>query len=301
MSLLLLAARWTHFAAIFALFGAPLFLLYGLPGGAAEDRAIARRWVRRAIRAAMPIAVAAALAWAGATLVDVTDDPASLLDGQQISGILAGTGFGRTWLVRFALLAALVAACWRAGKNAGTGGVIVLLAGLLLVSQAWLGHAAGGSGPGRLLLPLAYALHLLGAAAWIGGLLPLAGLLAAWRASGPKAARRAGPVLRRFSRMGIGAVALVGVGGAASATFHLATPAELVSTLYGQIILAKAALFAVLLTLAARNRSLSARLVRAPDPGDDLARVLANSRAELSLALLVLALASLLGVTPPGP
>lgn len=303
----LLSARWVHFAALFVLFGAPLFLLYGLPHGAEGDRAVARRWVRRAAAIAAPLALLSALAWAGWSLADITGDPLGFMDAQVISVILLETGFGRAWLLRLVLLAVLILAVWRAGKSEAATAPVAVLAGLLLVTQAWLGHAAAGSGFSRIGLPLAYGLHLLGAAAWIGGLVPLAALLLHWRritlqgAAPQEAARRAAPVLWRFSRMGIGAVTLTGLGGAANAALHLSTPSELISTAYGQIILAKGLLFALLLLLATRNRSLSARLVRAQDPAGDLGRVCVNIFAELGLALGVLALAAVLGVTPPGP
>lgn len=301
MASLLFAARFVHFAAAMALFGAPLFLLCAPAAGASEDRRAAEQVVARLVRVAVPLALASALAWAGASLVAITDDGWSLLDPSALSGFFLETGFGAVWLVRLALLALLALVVSAGGAGRRSAPVVAVAAGFLLVSLGPLGHAGAGHGVRKVVLLTAHALHVLGAAAWIGGLLPLIALLNAWRAAEPDAgARRAGPILRRFSLVGMIAVALVAAGGIASAALHLEGFGALATTAYGRMVLGKIVLFAALLALAARNRHLSGRLRQGGDVRGDLSRVGRNSKAEIALAGLVLLAAAALGMSDPG-
>ena len=87
--------------------------------------------------------------------------------------------------------------------------VLWLLAAALLISLAWISHPAAA--PEQPLGLLGDALHLLAAAAWMGGL----PCLAIYLATNPGAA--AGHVLRRFSALSLCCVSVLTVSGISNA------------------------------------------------------------------------------------
>src|SRR4029079_14350401 len=91
--------------------------------------------------------------------------------------VLFETAFGPAWLVRIAASAALVlvAAAWPRPWP------LLLLATLLLASEGWIGHGAGGG----IRHCVSQMLHLLAAGAWLGGLPPLPRTLAGGVRSAP--------------------------------------------------------------------------------------------------------------------
>jgi putative copper resistance protein D len=102
---------------------------------------------------------------------------------------------------------------------------------------------------------LSYMTHVLAAGAWIGGLLPLASLLAS-RGSRPGDAHASEcrEALLRFSNVGILLVSLILLSGLANSVFRLKFLSDLFATPYGFVILAKALLFGLMLIAAAVNR-----------------------------------------------
>ena len=80
----------------------------------------------------------------------------------------------------------------------------------LLIDQAWLGHAAEGSGAWGALMVAVYGVHVLAAAAWLGGLPPLLFALRETRGQGDdETRRRTIELLLRFSVIAMPAVALI--------------------------------------------------------------------------------------------
>jgi copper transport protein len=142
------------------------------------------------------------------------------------------------------------------------------LGALLLLTYALSGHnAAAGSIPGV----IGDWLHLTSMGAWMGGLLPLGILLfrerrlkaaeasraddslALVEPAQPEAPFLAG-VTRRFSRIATFAVIVLALTGIYSALIQVQTLAALTGTRYGQAILIKSALFAVLIGFGAINQ-----------------------------------------------
>src|SRR4029077_13510431 len=104
-------------------------------------------------------------------------------DDSILGAVLFDTDFGRDWLLRLgliALLAGLLAADLRGTKDSGgfLKTAIVVVAAGLAGTLAWAGHGNGGAGLAGSIHLAADVLHLIAAAAWVGGLLPLAFLLA---------------------------------------------------------------------------------------------------------------------------
>lgn len=294
----ILGARFAHFAAGLVLLGTPLFVFTAVPAWAGAAGVVASRAAERMVFVALPVALVSALVWAAAALVDITGTPASLADPSLVSGFLLGTGFGRAMTFRLVVLvvAALAALALRGRPRLAA---IVAAGAVLMASESLLGHPGAAEGVRAVALVAVHAVHGVGAAVWICGLLPLIVLLDGWVKAPDEAGKAPGAVLRRFSCVGIGAVLMVGLGGSLAAILHIEVPAALPGTIYGRIVLLKATVFATLVGLALRNRHIALRLARSDARGADLARIAANSRLEVALALVAVFLAALLGMSDP--
>src|SRR5690606_36205139 len=110
--------------------------------------------------------------------------------------------------------------------------------------------------------------------------------------------REAAPIVRRFSRIAVGAVALLVAAGLIMVVLQVGSMSGLVGTTYGLILLAKLALVAALLALAAINKLRLTPSLALGEPGAVMAlrRTIA---AEVGLALAILVATAALGTTPP--
>ncbi len=200
MDLALVAARFVHFASIMTLFGAAAFAAALAPASLADDLAPGMR------RLAPPLAIVAlcsAVAWLYAVARDMAGG--NLGD---VGAVLLETAFGRVWLARLALLAALVAATLRPGRWRA----VAALSGLATASLGLIGHAAMQQGLAGAAHRINHALHLVLAAGWLGGLPPFLLCLALY-ARAPER-RDALAAMRRFSSVGHAVVAALFLTGA---------------------------------------------------------------------------------------
>jgi copper resistance protein D len=223
--------------------------------------------------------------------------------------VLPQTDFGRAWLIRAflaCLLAAIFAATLAAKHKRPTPiwlkVVATATAAGLVGMLVWAGHAAGGAGAEAIVHPAADFLHLTAAAAWMGALIPLALLLrAAGRDAVSVAIARIATL--RFSAFGLASVATLLVTGVINAFYLVGSVAALLDTGYGRLLMAKVALFIVMVAVAAINRfRLTPRLV--PDatlaPARHvLRRLRRNALIEIVLGAVIIAIVAKLGVTPP--
>ena len=181
------------------------------------------------------------------------------------------TRFGQVSMARLAL--AVLLAGWMvmlAGAIARDrwGAFPVILAIGFLIGPAWTGHAGatpGGAGQ----IPLAAdALHLLAAGVWLGSLPSLAMLLAAaWRNKEPARTAVVATAVRRFSLLGIASAGALLASGIINTWYEVGSPRDLIATAYGRLVLAKIALFAAMVSIAAVNRfHLTPRLAARPAP-----------------------------------
>lgn len=197
------------------------------------------------------------------------------------------TSFGRTSVV--AVLASVMATFALVAKG-GWGRLLSLAAlsgtGLAL---ALSGHASAAE-PQWVTRPMVF-LHGVGIAFWTGVLTPL-GLALARRT--PESAG----MLRRFSTTIPLVLALLIVAGIGLAVIQVRKPAALVETAYGLVLLAKLALFVLLLALAVFNRL---RLTEPAERRDaPAAGRLARSIAfETVVAVLIFGVAAVWRFTPP--
>ncbi len=196
----------------------------------------------------------------------------------------ASTSFGRTAAVMAVALglAAVAGSRWRRTLSA-----LALVAGALALALS--GHASAAA-PQWLARPAVF-LHALTIAVWAGALLPLGLSLRRGGADGRAA-------LARFSRCIPYAVAALAVAGVALAVIQVETPAALLSTAYGKVLLVKLALLAPLFLLAAVNRWLLTGPVARGGAKATRHLTLAVA-AETLLVLAILATAAAWRFTPP--
>lgn len=233
----------------------------------------------------------------------------------EIGPLIGGTRFGVAWRVQvaglvIAVVGALVARRLAGGRalpeRAGLAAALGVGPALALAAISWGGHAsAGGDATANIVIDL---LHSGATAAWIGGLLGLAVLVApaVARLGEGDRVRLAASVVVRFSALAMVAVVVLVVTGVYRALAEVSV-GELLDTGYGRALLVKLALFAVLLLGGAYNRMIvHPRLERAAlglDPTDRGAAsaLRVSVRAELALAAaLLVVVAVLVSLPPPG-
>ncbi|MHB8586835.1 MAG: copper resistance CopC/CopD family protein [Thermoplasmatota archaeon] len=211
------------------LFGALLYLPLthqAASGGVHGDRRIL--W----------LAIAAAFVGGGGTVFAIQND----MSGASLSAYLA-TRPGQILAAREALfvLAGLLALLALRLRPVAFGALAA--AGLVGLTFTFLSHAFQS---GVLWVMVNDYVHILSGSAWIGG---LAGLfLTLPRADAPDR------LITRFSAFATVNIALVVGTGILSGLAHIATAGELVASLYGQTVLVKAAVVAVMLLLGALNK-----------------------------------------------
>jgi copper resistance protein D len=295
----LLVARWAHFLSLMMVCGASLFPLYALRARPKGESLRAFTATQRLIALAACLALVSAVAWVASSLATMVGGFGDILDGDALAAFFFETSFGPIWLLRLAMLVALVFVAARAPRRRTS--LCAFLSCAVLASQAWLGHAAMRTGTELLVELSSYMAHVLAAGAWIGGLFGLASLLASQGSrpgdAQPSECREA---LRSFSNVGLFAVSLIFVSGIANSVFRLKFLSDLFSTPYGFVILAKASLFGLMLITAAVNRwRLVPRLESGAREEAPLLALRRNILIEQGLGVVVLGLAALLGSMAP--
>jgi putative copper resistance protein D len=301
----LVLARWVHFCAEFVLFGSSFFWFYmGREASSAGAGGLPHtlRATKILLRIAAFVAAISGLAWLIGILANITDGFSGVADPENLRLFFFETPFGPVAIVRLTLLAAGVAVALLPSRNRAWLAAFLAIGALLLINQAWLGHAAeGGASLDGALMILAYGFHMLAAAAWVGGLAPLLFALIEQRRREPHEARAGSlAILLRYSLMGMVAVTLIILSGIANAAFHVAG-SKLFHSAYGEVLLAKLGLVTAMLALAYFNRFVALpRLRAAPAKGTALiAKLRTSVGIELALGVLIVGVAAVLGITPP--
>ena len=294
------AVRFGLYLDLAAALGVPFFALY------ARDAA-ALLPLRGAIRCAGFFGIMLSLAglfqlsaaMAGKLLVEV--GAADLL------AVLTGMAFGTAWLVRIAALVVLVAsASFLPARPIAALGIASASGAVALATLAWAGHGVMDEGAIGWLHLGADITHLLAAGIWIGALLCLLFLaVRAGRRADSGHLRLLHRALDGFAVIGSAVVAVLLLTGLVNG-WLLVGPAGLVLlpvSLYGQLLLAKLALFAVMLGLAATNRYRLTPALAARIDADDLPGAMQLLRISLALetacGIVVLAFVAWLGTLQP--
>ena len=189
-------------------------------------------WSARPIAAAMgdeasgfPLDVAAPFGWS------------SFAIAMRIS-VLAGIG------------AAALSLLWRRASDGWSVGMAAVLLAVALAGMSAAGHAASYGGPAFAAIDWA---HLVSVAAWLGAI-PALLLMARRPIEGTSSYRTAaGRLLRRHGGLALVAAPIVALTGIANSPLVLGSSRDLVSTGYGNLVLAKAGLLCVALGIGAVN------------------------------------------------
>jgi putative copper resistance protein D len=304
----LIAARFLHYVAVTTLAGASFFPLYAYPHGlGCQPIALALR-MRTVLFIAANVALASGILWFVFTVANMSGSLDGVLDRETLSAVLGDTSFGSLWIARLVLSIAAIVVIWnRFDAKSGLRRDVIapVLAAALLISLAGVGHSQVEEGISGMVHVVSDAAHLLAAGAWLGGLVPLALILVAHHRDREITREQdLDQVLMRFSGMGYVAVATLIGSGLVNSWYLVGTVSGLLTTQYGQLLLAKLALFAGMLLLAVINRFWlipSMSKVRADGGGSSAwaGRLRSHVLGEQCLGLLVLLVVSVLGTIQP--
>jgi putative copper resistance protein D len=302
---LVVVARSFQIAASILLAGIFTFELValGLSRSAASDdlQEVERRLLRVAIWSLVAMLFSAML-WFWLEVARMSGRSfANAFSGTAWRVVLFETGFGRVWQLRLGLIA--VAAVLTGLRLSQRHFQIALKISLslvgvvLLVSLAWIGHAAAASA--QKLGLFGDALHLCAAGAWIGGLLPVIIFLKAVPLS--VSLRGYAPyVVRRFSVLSLCCVGVLVISGLSNSWLLVGSIRALFTTRYGALLMCKLILFAFLICLGVWNRLIVKTLLLSGPMGSDLVSQLRrNVIYEVWLGAAVVAIVGWLGITPP--
>ncbi len=241
------AVRGVGFLGLALAIGVPAFLVTCWPAGWAS-----RLMRRLTLGGLAAVGVTAVLTVALQGPYSAGSGMGALLDGELLD-TTTSSAFGATVLVRAVLAVVLLAVLTVAFRRGAAPSRPVLVAagvlgsGLVLTTSS-VGHPVAGPLPG--LAVAVTSVHVAAMAVWLGGLAALlAGLL---RPGVP--ADEVGRALPRFSRIAFAAVVALVVSGALQSVREVGSPAALVSTTYGRVLLAKLALVLLVLAVAGVSR-----------------------------------------------
>ncbi|MET4384857.1 putative copper resistance protein D [Bradyrhizobium sp. F1.4.3] len=294
----LVATRAVHFAATAITVGDVVFRTAIAAPALRPEATVPTPFATPTLRVSwigLAVAVISGGIWLLLQAVSMSGMPLEALTADVLSTVINETQFGQVTTVR-AGLAIWLAACL-VYDRVPIVQWLGFAAGLAFVaSLAWCGHAGSTVGEAGDLHLAADALHLMVAAAWIGGLASLILFLAA--ACRSKAVSLARDVVGRFSIMGMVSVVTLVATGLINTVILVGSVHALFVTGYGQLLLLKLVLFALMLILALINRfSVTPRL--APSGNDALRRLTRNSTIELALGLAILTVVGGLGTMHP--
>jgi putative copper resistance protein D len=216
--------------------------------------------------------------------------------GSTLSVILTQTDWGGAWLLQVAVgLVALVGFCVAMRARQIGWGLATLAAPLLAVSSTLQGHAAA-SHQWRVLAVTVDALHILGAAGWLGSLLSLVVIgLPAGSMIAASRWKRVQALVEAFSPTALAFAGLVVVTGVGSAWLRLGGLTPLWTSPYGKVLLVK---LCVLLGAAGTGFYNWQRVRPALGTESATLRLCRSASSELAIGFLVLIVTGVLVAMP---
>ncbi|MET7750294.1 copper resistance protein CopC [Micromonospora sp. NPDC005367] len=206
-------------------------------------------------------------------------------------GTVLGSTFGAVHLVRLGLLAAaaFLLRPLLAGPAGRADGIILAVLGVAgLLTWPLSGHPAASPAPA--VSVVVDTVHLGSMAVWLGGLLMLAVFLL--RRGDERELGAIMPIWSRWAALAVSALLLAGV---VQGLIEVATPSALVNTTYGQLLLVKIGLFALVMGVAAYSRQMVRRRIAEQRPGSVRRAVW----VELAITVVVLGVTTVLVQSPP--
>lgn len=298
----MIGVRFAIYLALAVLFGLSVFSLYGLRASERGNALALRAW----LVGSAAVGLLLSSAWVVLMASSMAGTPAWPIDQEAVTGLLTGSAIAAAWKIRMvALVLAAFAAILAAGRGIWLGGV-ALCSAVALGTLAWTGHGAmDEAGIGWVHLA-ADILHLIASGAWVGALLAL--ILLVVRPAARVDAAHLGlthRALHGFGAIGTAVVGTIVVTGLVNGwmLIGIGNIAALATTLYGRLLLAKLALFVVMLGLASLNRFRLTPAFEASIVDADHARALGALRASLvvetACIVVILGLVAWLGTLAP--
>ena len=302
----LVVARLLHYAAVTTLAGVSFFPLYAYAG--TEPIALFR-WRQRVLLAAAIAALLGGVLWFVFSVANMSGNFVDVADREVLWTVVHDTRFGSVWIARLILSIIMVGLFWNrvASKIGPRSDVLTpVLATVLLISLAGVGHAQIEEGIEGIIHVLSDAAHLLAAGAWLGGLVPLGYILSLnGRENRSGQESDLDEILLRFSGMGYVAVATLIGSGLVNSWFLIGNISRLFATPYGQLLIVKLGLFAGMLALAFSNRFWIVPSLAKARTDDQSASTTLTTKlrhhvlGEQFLGLMVLLVVSVLGTMQP--
>src|SRR5271165_3492417 len=172
----LVVCRFAHFMAAMLAFGASAYLWLYAPEKL--RRALSPPLWRLSLVASI-IVFATAIIWLALESASMADDWSGAYDPGAIGDLLTDTAFGHAWAAHLILAAALIAVVGFGPR--GRWATTTIVSAAVLASLGLVGHAAMQTGAEGVAHRANHAVHLLTTAMWIGGLVPFAMCLEAYR------------------------------------------------------------------------------------------------------------------------
>lgn len=280
--------RFIHFASLMLVYGCALYGAWLAP--ASIRHLMTRRFLHLQQHAAAWSVISAAfmLAIQGGLMGGGWPDVFSV----SVWGAVLQTRFGAVWIWQIILALVTLAVVVIAPVKMQRRLLILTVAQFILL--AGVGHATMRDGVAGTLQQINHALHLLCAAAWFGGLLPVVYCM---RMAQGRWRQHAISAMMRFSRYGhffVAGVLLTGIGN----TLFITGFTAIWQTTYGQLLLLKCALVVLMVAIALTNRYVLVPRMRQENPRTDLWFV-RMTQIEWGVGGIVLAIVSLFATLEP--
>lgn len=296
--------RFALYLDLMLVFGLPLFQLHALRRPE-RSSALGKKFSALTAGAAvigMALSVASMFLMAKA-MTGAAD--VSAIERHVFEMMLTDTSFGMAWCLRMAMLLICLSAALLSNRWPSAGaGVMSAAGGAALATLSWAGHGAMDEGARGQVHLTADIIHLLAAGGWVGALAAFILVLALRSGDDPARLSLLSRTLNGFALTGTVIVGSLVVTGVLNYWLIVGpTVAGLLSSPYGQLLIAKLGLFALMLALAAANRyRLAPLLERAHVSGEHGQAIAALRRSlfiETGCAFLILALVAWLGTLGP--
>jgi copper transport protein len=264
-----------------------------LVGPQAAARDVIRGRAHRLIVLGGVVLIIGTLFTALAQAAAAADVPLASAMGQPVADLLLRGRFASVWWPRIGLeIASLLLIAIGGLEGLASECALATLPAVLLTS-ALTSH--GAALPQGALSGITIDwLHIVGATAWVGGLIGLAVVApSVWRAGRSETDQLPRRVIARFGLFALLAALVVALSGALQGILELGSWAAVLSSTYGQLVLVKVGLLVAMLVIASFNEW------RARNGSSGTLSVAQGVRVELALGLIVLGVAAVLSGTPP--
>jgi len=208
-----------------------------------------------------------------------------------VESLLSQTTLGQVIVIQLALVGAVALLAWTT-----RGRIPLVIVGLIAASAAFMpgfsGHSAMSGGHTSATVSL--GLHLVVVGMWVGGVVALAALASVDPG-------KADVAIRRFSACALVCVIILAETGLLSASLRMDSLAELVTSQYGAIVLAKSLVLVILIGFGWKHRQLLRALAAGSAPPNSAAYFLRLIGFEVAWMSVAIGLAVALSRTsPPG-